>query len=75
MKRAEAQDFSLKNKMGRDLQDLTVGVIGTGRIGQVLLKHLSGFGCRLLAYDRTQKKNVKQTLCRICGSCNLVSLQ
>lgn len=59
MKRAEAQDFSLKNKMGRDLQDLTVGVIGTGRIGQVLLKHLSGFGCRLLAYDRTQKKNVK----------------
>lgn len=50
-KRVEVQDYSLKGKMGRDLSTCTVGVIGTGRIGRTVLKHLSGFGCRLLAYD------------------------
>jgi len=52
MLRAEAQDFTLKNKMGRNIEDLTVGVVGTGHIGQVLMQHLSGFGCKMLAYDK-----------------------
>lgn len=51
LKRAELQDYSLKGKMGRDLSSCTVGVIGAGRIGTTVLKHLSGFGCKLLAYD------------------------
>ena len=51
LKRGEAQDYSLKGKIGRDLSSCTVGVIGTGRIGRTVLKHLSGFGCKLLAYD------------------------
>ena len=29
----------------------TVGIMGTGKIGQVLAKIMSGFGCRILAYD------------------------
>ena len=37
-----------------------MGVIGTGRIGQTVLKHLSGFGCRLLAYDLYQSEEVKK---------------
>ena len=28
-----------------------MGVIGTGRIGTTVVRHLAGFGCRLLAYD------------------------
>lgn len=51
MLRAAAQDWSLPGKMGRDLSNCTVGVIGTGKIGTVVLKHLSMFGCQLLAYD------------------------
>lgn len=51
MKRVEVQDFSFKGKMGRELSECTVGVIGTGRIGKTVIKHLSGFGCRILAYD------------------------
>ena len=51
LKRGEAQDYSLKGKIGRDLSGCTVGVIGTGRIGRTVLAHLSAFGCRLLAYD------------------------
>ena len=51
LKRGELQDYSLKGKIGRDLSGCTVGVIGTGRIGRTVIEHLSGFGCKLLAYD------------------------
>ncbi len=51
LKRADLQDYSLKNKLGRDFSACTVGVMGTGRIGTTVIQHLSGFGCRILAYD------------------------
>ena len=51
LKRAELQDFSLKGKLGYDISFTTVGVIGTGKIGTAVLKHLSGFGCRLICCD------------------------
>ena len=51
MLRAAAQDYSLPGKMGKDLSGCTVGVIGTGKIGRTVIKHLSGFGCKVLAYD------------------------
>lgn len=51
MVRAAAQDYSLPGKMGRDLSACTVGVIGTGKIGRTVIRHLAGFGCKILAYD------------------------
>lgn len=51
MNRSMVQDYSLRGKMGRDISDCTVGVIGAGQIGATVIRHLSGFGCRLLAYD------------------------
>ena len=36
---------------GQEMKDLTVGVMGTGRIGAQVIRELSGFGCRILAYD------------------------
>lgn len=51
MQRAEIQDFSLRGNQGRELSDLTVGIIGTGRIGRAVIRQLSGFGCKVLAYD------------------------
>lgn len=59
LKRAELQDFSLKGKIGREISDCTIGVIGTGRIGQTVIKHLSGFGCKILAYDLYPNESVK----------------
>lgn len=53
------QDYSLDSKMGRELSNCTVGVIGTGRIGRTLIQHLSGFGCRILAYDPYEDEQVR----------------
>ncbi|MGN0372837.1 MAG: NAD(P)-dependent oxidoreductase [Enterocloster sp.] len=51
MDRASVQDFSLKGKLGRDIGESTVGVMGTGRIGSTVIRHLKPFGCRILACD------------------------
>lgn len=51
IERTNIQDYTLKGSLGRELKDLTVGVIGTGRIGRTVVRDLSGFGCQVLAYD------------------------
>jgi D-lactate dehydrogenase len=45
-------NFSLDGLTGFDMNGKTVGVVGTGKIGSVLAKILSGFGCRILAVDQ-----------------------
>jgi D-3-phosphoglycerate dehydrogenase len=37
---------------GRELAGRTVGIIGYGYTGRALARRLSGFGCRVLAYDK-----------------------
>lgn len=44
-------NFELRGLLGFDLHGKTVGVIGTGRIGVIFCKLLSGFGVRVLACD------------------------
>jgi D-specific alpha-keto acid dehydrogenase len=53
--RAEAHDFRLNDVRGKELRDMTIGVIGTGRIGAAVMDRLRGFGCRVLASDRNPK--------------------
>lgn len=53
------QDFSLEGKLGRDISSCTVGVVGTGAIGACVIRHLTGFGCRILAYDPFEKEELK----------------
>lgn len=53
------QDFSLEQVRGRELCHMTVGVIGTGQIGETVIRNLSGFGCRILAYDIAEKDSVR----------------
>lgn len=59
MDKARMQDFSLKGKLGRELSLSTVGIIGTGRIGETVARHLSGFGCRILAHSLHEKEELK----------------
>lgn len=60
MKKADCQDYSLKGKVGKEISTSTVGVIGTGNIGKTVVKHLSGFGCRILAYSCYEDEEVKK---------------
>jgi lactate dehydrogenase-like 2-hydroxyacid dehydrogenase len=49
--RSHTADDSLGNVQGMEMQNMTVGVIGTGRIGKAVIQNLSGFGCKIIAYD------------------------
>lgn len=49
--RVREGNFSLVGLMGFTMHGKTVGVVGTGKIGIAAAKILSGFGCKLLAYD------------------------
>lgn len=49
--RTRDYDFRLKGLLGFDLNGRTMGLIGTGKIGQVTAGIAKGFGMRVLAYD------------------------
>ena len=56
--RVKELNFSLEGLVGFDLLGKTAGVLGTGRIGSVLARILSGFGCRILAYDPVKNEGL-----------------
>lgn len=58
--RMQVNDFSLGGLMGKDLNELTVGIIGTGRIGTQVAKNLSGFGCKIIGCDPHPNDTFKQ---------------
>jgi D-lactate dehydrogenase len=49
--RVREGNFALDGLLGFDLQGKTVGIVGTGQIGEVVTRILAGFGCSLVAYD------------------------
>jgi len=49
--RVREGNFSLEGLLGFDLAGVTVGVVGTGKIGAIMARLLHGFGCKILAYD------------------------
>jgi D-specific alpha-keto acid dehydrogenase len=59
LKRVDVHDYRLHDVRGKELRDLTVGVIGTGRIGAAVIDRLRGFGCRILACDSRRKTSAE----------------
>jgi D-specific alpha-keto acid dehydrogenase len=57
IRRADVHDYRLNDVRGKELRDLTIGVIGTGRIGVAVMDRLRGFGCRVLAYDNRPRNS------------------
>lgn len=79
MWRGQVNDFSLKGLQGREMKDMTVGIMGTGRIGCAVMKNLSGFGCRILAYDLYENEKAKEfaeyvDLDTFYRECDIISL-
>lgn len=80
-KQVHAQNFTINNLVGFDLNGKTVGIIGVGRIGAVLAKILNGFGCRLLGYDIKENAELKEKyglkyveLPELCREANIISI-
>ncbi len=44
-------NMNINGFMGMDLNNKTVGVLGTGKIGQAMIRILEGFGMNIIAYD------------------------
>ncbi len=79
LERAAIQDYTLKGKIGRELPNCTVGIVGTGKIGSTVVKHLSGFGCKILMYDIYENDEVKQfgnyvSFDKLIQECDIISL-
>ena len=51
IRRTDSHDYRLGETRGKELRDLTIGVVGTGRIGSAVIDRLRGFGCRILTHD------------------------
>lgn len=49
--RVRENNFSIENLTGFTVQGKTVGVIGTGLIGEAYAHIMLGFGCKVAAYD------------------------
>lgn len=58
-KNVNNHDYSLRGIQGKEMHNLTFGIIGTGRIGQVTARNLSGFGGKIIAYDVYESDNIK----------------
>ncbi len=52
-------NFALDGLLGFDLHGKTVGVIGTGKIGEIFINLVKGFGCKVIAYDKFPNEKLK----------------
>lgn len=60
MWRQNVNDYSLNGLIGRELRNLTVGIIGTGKIGGTVIKSLAGFQCKILANSEYESDEIKK---------------
>lgn len=54
-------NMNINGLMGEDLYGKTVGIIGTGKIGQAMIRIMKGFGMKILAYDVYQNPELDVT--------------
>lgn len=57
--RVREQNFSLDGLLGYNVEGKTVGVVGTGKIGEAFARILRGFGARLIGFDPAPRAEVE----------------
>lgn len=74
-------NFKIDELIGFDMAGKTVGVIGTGNIGSLLVKILHGFDCKIICHDIHQNDTLKikyhvtyTDLETICSSADIISI-
>lgn len=58
--RVQSGNFAVKDLVGFELADKTIGIIGTGSIGINVIKIAKGFDMKVLAYSRTKKPELEK---------------
>jgi D-lactate dehydrogenase len=64
--RVREGNFALEGLLGFDLHARTVGVVGTGKIGTLVVRIMRGFGCRVLTTDPARNPE-----CEAAGAVNV----
>jgi D-lactate dehydrogenase len=79
--RVREDNFALEGLLGRLINGRRVGVVGTGRIGELVARILhAGFGCDVLACDPIEKPKLKamgiryETCEHLLSQCEIVTL-
>lgn len=52
-------DFSLLKKRSKELSEMTIGIVGTGKIGCMVATLLQGFGCKIICFDTYENEQMK----------------
>lgn len=78
--RVREGNFSLDGLLGFDLRGRTVGIIGTGKIGMAVARIMTGFSCRVVAYDPVSESEFEARGGRYVGmdellaTCDIITL-
>ena len=60
--RTQEENFSIAGCEGTELKGKTLGVIGPGRIGQVVIQIAKGFGMKVVAYSPNKDRKLEKKL-------------
>ena len=81
IKRVTNHNFSWdKSILSKEVRELTIGILGTGRIGQLTAEMLEGFGATLIGYDLYKNKSLEAILTHednfntFLASCDVISI-
>lgn len=74
-------DYRMDHLVGFDLHGKTVGIIGTGKIGAAFARIMHGFGCKIVAFDSEENKELMneipisyKTLEDVCADSDVLSV-
>ena len=80
-KQVHQQNFTTDNLIGFDLHGKTIGIIGVGIIGSVLVKIMHGFECKILCCDLVENSLLKEKFGveytdkeTLCASADIISI-
>jgi D-lactate dehydrogenase len=62
VRRTRDSMFDYSGLMGRDLEGKTLGVLGTGHIGQYMIRYARAFGMKVIASDAFPNKELAKSL-------------
>jgi D-lactate dehydrogenase len=78
--RVREGNFALDGLLGFDLYGKTVGIVGTGKIGEIVAQILIGFGCKVIAVDPLPNPRCKAigvtyvSWSELCAASDIVSV-